>query len=157
MTDRGARKCLARLETAGYIKRLIHAGRTKANDYLIPGLNTERQFHKTGTDVPENRNSGSAHISKERKKEREASEEKASFDSVSPPTGAVTQVNVFEHQFQNQLAVALGGGKQGWVALMDLPADMLEELQRCVLDGSMSIGKAANAALAELAMEDAKS
>lgn len=61
-----------------------------------------------------------------------------------------------ENQFQNLLVAALGGGEQGWEILMNLPADMLEVLQRGFLDGSMSIGKAASAVLSELTIEDAK-
>ena len=142
MTDRGVRKCISRLENEGYIKRFIHTGRTKANDYLIPGLNTERQFRKTGTNVPESGNSGSAHIKKERKKERETNEGKVPVTGVSLSRGNVTKNNVAEGQFQKQLADAFGGGEQGWAIVMSVPADLLEELECGCLNGSISIGKA---------------
>jgi hypothetical protein len=155
MTDRSVRKCMSRLEKQGYIKRLIHPGRTKANDYLIPGLNTERRFRKTGTCVPENRNCGSAHIYKERKKEREASEGRMPNINVSFSTEKVAKIKVVEDQFQNQLVDALGGCEQGWAVLMHLRADLLEELQGGFLNGSMSIAKAVRAIRTELTAEDA--
>ena len=156
MTDRGVRKCMARLEQENYIKRVTHAGRTKANDYLISGLNTERQFRKTGTDIPENRNEYSAHIRKERKKEKEASEEKTSDTNVALTAREVTKKKVEPDQFQIRLVNALGGGEHGWNALMNVSSDRLDELQRGVVNGSMSIDKAARGILTELTTEDVK-
>lgn len=138
MTSRGVRNCLARLERNGYLKRRIHAGRTKANDYLIPGLNTERRFPKTGTKVPEKRNTGSAQIRKEKEKEKEASEAEAHIVNVSPSCDAPQENKVTEEAFQNRLAAAFGGGEHGWAILINMPAEQLDELENNYRHGSMS-------------------
>lgn len=156
MGVRGVRKCVARLETQGYVKRRIHAGRTKANDYLIPGLNTEREFHKTGTDVPKNRNKGSAQIKKEREKEIESNEEQAPIKDVARRPTSRERQSVEEGQFQNKLADAFGGGEQGWAAVMQLPPDTLEDWETRCLNGKMRIEEAVAAASSELGVEVAK-
>lgn len=137
MTERGVRKCVARLEKHGYLKRRIHAGRTKANDYLISGLNTERTFPKTGTNVPEERNTGSAHIRKEKEKEKEAGEAEAQSLGVSSSPHFPPMTEVAEEHFQCRLAEAFGGGAQGWDVLMNVPADTLDELENSCRRGSM--------------------
>ncbi|WP_167853568.1 helix-turn-helix domain-containing protein [Roseovarius aestuariivivens] len=130
ITERAVRKCVARLEEHGYVKRCIHAGRTKANDYLIPGLNTERLFLETGTQVPKNRNEGSAQIIKERKKEKEASEEKVPVQNLSPSSERGVSESTLEGQFHNQLVDALGGGQDAWSEVLDVSDDVLADLER---------------------------
>lgn len=142
MTDRGVRKCTARLEKQGYLKRRIHSGRTKANDYLIPGLNTERKFPKAGTAIPERRNEESAHRKKEKKKEKEASEDKHPIAGLSPSGESCAPLKMEEGQFQNELVKALGGGAHGWAILTSLPAGMAEVLHQKHLDGAMSMRSA---------------
>ncbi|QFT82332.1 hypothetical protein FIU89_17040 [Roseovarius sp. THAF27] len=156
MTDRGVSKCIARLEKNGHLKRIIHRGREKANDYLIPGLNTERVFHKTGTEVPKNRNKGSAQIEKETEKEIEASEEQVPIEGVARTSACCERKSVEEGQFQNKLADAFRGGEQGWVAVMQLPRDTLEDLEARCLNGKMSVEEAVAVASSELGVEVAK-
>jgi len=153
ISKRWTRVCVARLEEKGYVKRVIHRGREKANDYLIPGLNTEREFHKTGTYVPKNRNKGSAQIEKEREKEIEPSEEQVPIKGVARSPACCERKGVEEGQLQSKLADAFGGGEQGWAAVMQLPSDMLEHLETRCLNGEMSIEEAIAAASSELGVK----
>lgn len=139
MTDRGVRKCIAHLEKHGYVRRRIHAGRTKANDYLIPGLNAERQFREPGTDVPKKRNDRSAQIANEKEKEKDASEGMEQPVKLSSPFKVPPGRRVVRDQFQNQLAEAFGGGAQGWAVLINVPAERLEELEADYCNGSLSL------------------
>ena len=136
---RTIRSSIKKLEQSKYLKKLGQRSGGGSNRYALNIIGAEDFFQAGGKKFPEQRKKSTDDTMKEKRKEtgKSAGEGKESTKLRGPSPKPPAPPSRNPGEFQAKLVKLFGGIQEGWDVLMEVPSDLLEELEAAYLAEDM--------------------